>query len=431
MSSKKTNSASVVDYMKKFLASDSSKVMEYCYSSIRHPTKNRLHREQIDVLEDVDFDALFPLISSVILTANKIECDSLNYIFSQQKGGLLQRRKHLLPIFNRNSIGAPEAYIFKFHSSFILHLRAYETGSNTPGGSADLVRYVSRHPLLCPSAIISFGICYGRDTETQEIGDVIIPQKLYPWSIGQKISEGKFSIKHDNFNLWLEEKFSSGKIYSSLRDFCNGDDGRCVTDSLTLYSLEQDPHVCTFSTKVIFGNMSTGEAVVSCAKAKKYIQQSTHNEKEMGGEMEGYGLAKECIYYANIPCLIIKAICDWGEAKNIDQVLKRENILCPPNLKDKLQAYAAFCAGIVLIQLLKSEKESFLSMRLIQWLGDKRRVNVIDKTNYAEKDTVLSCIKKFYNVKPNTAYKVFDVLKRNQIIICDKNGTEYHINPEI
>lgn len=431
MNNKKNNSNPVADYMKRFLASDSSKLMEYCYSSIRNPAENRFHRNQIDVLADTDFDALFPLVSSVILTANKIECDSLNYIFSQQENGVLQRRKHSLPIFNRNDFGAPEAYIFKLHSSFILHLRAYETGANTPGGSTDLVRYISRHPLLRPSSIISFGICYGRDLNTQEIGDVIIPKKLYPWSIGQKISEEKFTIKHDNFNLWLEDKFSSSKIYSSLQDFCNGEDGRYVTGSLALCSVEQSAHICNFSTKVTLGNMSTGEAVVSSAKAKKFIQQSMHNEKELGGEMEGYGLAKECIYYANIPCFIIKAICDWGEAKNIDQVLMQENIPSPPNLKDKLQAYAAFCAGIVLIQLLNSEKEVLLPMGLIQWMGDRKRANVVDKHNYAEEDTVLRYIKKFYNVKPSTAYKVFDILKRHQIIICDERGTTYHVNPEV
>lgn len=432
MSNKKNNPSPVVDYMKKFLASDSSKLMEYCYFSIRNQAKGRSHREQIKVLEDSNFDAMFPLISCVILTANKIECDSLNYIFSQQKNAVLQRRKHLLPIFPGNNFGAPEAYIYKLNSSFILHLRAYETGANTPGGSTDLVRYISRHPLLRPSSIISFGICYGRDTETQEIGDVIIPQKLYPWSIGQKISEGKFSIKHDNFNLWLEEKFSSSKIYSSLRDFCNGDEGRYVTDSLTLYSSETGSCLKrNFSTKVTLGNMSTGEAVVSSAKAKKLIQQSMHNEKELGGEMEGYGLAKECIYYANIPCLIIKAICDWGEAKNIDQILKKENISYPPNLKDKLQAYAAFCAGIVLMQLLTSEKDLLLSLKLIQWMGDNKKANCIDKNNYAEEDAILRYIKKFYNVKPNTAYKIFDILKRYQVVICDKRGIEYHVNPEL
>lgn len=431
MDNEKNNLSPIADYMKKFLASDSSKLMEYCYASIRDASKNRFHRDQTDVLADADFDALFPLVSSVILTANKIECDSLNYIFSQQENGVLQRRKHSLAIFNHSDFGAPEAYIFKLHSSFILHLRAYETGANTPGGSTDLVRYISRHPLLRPSSIISFGICYGRDLETQEIGDVIIPKKLYPWSIGQKISEEKFTIKHDNFNLWLEDKFSYSKIYSSLQAFCNGDDGRYVTDSLALCPMTQDTCVCDFSVKVNFGNMSTGEAVISSAKAKKLIQQSMLNEKELGGEMEGYGLAKECIYYANIPCLIIKAICDWGEAKNIDRVLIRENISAPPNLKDKLQAYAAFCAGIVLVQLLSSEREVLLSMGLVQRMSDKKRTNIVDEDNYAEEETILRDIKRFYKVKPATAYKVFDILKRYQIIICDKKGTKYHVNPEV
>ena len=259
------NKSPVVDYMEKFLASDKCELMEFCYASIRNSSQSRSHREQIEELENTEFDRMFPLVSCIILTANKIECDSLNYILSQQKKASLYRRKRPLPIFQSGDFGAPEAFICKLHSFYVLHLRAYETGSNTPGGSSDLVRYISRHPRLRPSSIISFGICYGRDPGKQEIGNVIIPKKLYPWSIGQKISDKTFKVKHDDFNLSLEQAFSKSEIYSSLRTFCNDVDGKLVTGFLSLRSPRQgeDSKTQKFTVWVSQGNMSTGEAVVS------------------------------------------------------------------------------------------------------------------------------------------------------------------------
>lgn len=423
---KNTKEKSVIMYMKKFLDSPLSQIMESCYSSIRDEVNNRTFRASINVLKDAEFDSFFPLVSMVILTANKIECDSLNYILSKQDDKRLSRRRNVLPIFEQSDIGAPEAYLFKMDSSYILHLNAYETGANTPGGSTDLTRYVSNHPFLRPSSIVSFGVCYGRDTITQNIGDVIIPKKLYPWSIGQKITDKEFVIKHDDFNMWLEDKFSYSGIYSSLRTFCNGEDGRIIKECFEINQCKHD-----FAIKVSFGNMSTGEAVVSSAKVKEMIQRSSRNEKELGGEMEGYGLAKESFFYSKTPCFIIKAICDWGEDKDIDKALQRESIPCPNNLKDKLQAYASFCAGLVLIQLLNQEKDQLLIMDLILWLGDKKRKNRLNVYNYADKEIIINNIRNYYKTSNDVANDIFDRLVSNEIVVQNRYKNQYHINPSL
>ena len=60
--------------------------------------------------------------------------------------------------------------------------------------------------------------------------------------------------------------------------------------------------------KVSFGNIITGEAVVNNQKEKLKAIERAYGCDITAGEMEGYGLAKECIYYSHIPCLIIKAI---------------------------------------------------------------------------------------------------------------------------
>lgn len=174
--------------------------------------------------------------------------------------------------------------------------------------------------------------------------------------------------------------------------------------------------------------MSTGEAVVSSQQAKRMIREAASNEKELGGEMEGYGIAKECIFYANIPCFILKAICDWGECKDIDKKLKDEKIECPANLKDQLQAYAAFCAGIVLLQLLSDEKEKLLSLKLIEWMGDKKRKNSIGKHTYVSKERFIKNIGKFYNVNGVMAQKILEILMENDVIKRNQAGDKYYIN---
>lgn len=422
-SKRNTEEKLVIDNVKRFLNSDKKDLMNFCYFSIISDQNNRYFRDSINVVNNDEFDSLFPLVSVVVLTANKIECDSLNYVVSKQKENDLKRRKEPIKIFENADWGRPDAYLFKMNSVYILHLHAYETGANTPGGSTDLVRFISNNPLINPLSIISFGICYGRDPRNQNIGDVLIPKKLYPWSIGQKIGDKGLNIKHDNFNLWLEDKFPGSGIYPILNDFCNGEDGKTLTDSVEVKK-ENRKNVkkCTFSIKVVWGNMSTGEAVISSQKAKKAIQKATNNEKELGGEMEGYGIAKECIYYAKVPCFIVKAICDWGVCKDIDKKLKEEQVLCPENLKDRLQAYAAFCAAIVLLQLLNSEKENLLSLGIIMWMGSQRGKNCIKRCDYVKKDVIIGNIKKYYRIDEKKANIIFQTLMENSIFKVTEDG---------
>jgi len=224
----------VIENIKKFLDSDKKEVMEHCYYSIMESQSERYFKDTITVVDENEFDSLFPLVSVVILTANKIECDSLNYVVFAKESGNIKKRKIAIPIFEDGYLGAPNAYLFKMHSTYILHLNAYETGSNTPGGSTDLVRFVSNNSFINPLCIISFGICYGHNPCYQNIGDVLIPNKLYTWSVGQKIGDEGLKIKHDNFNFWLEEKFSKSGIYSILKDFCNDNDGRTIRDLIEL-----------------------------------------------------------------------------------------------------------------------------------------------------------------------------------------------------
>lgn len=405
----------VISVTKLFLESEQGKLMNMCFSSIRDDDNERYFKESIDEIDDNEFDSLFPLVSNVILTANKIECDSLNYIISKQKNAYIIKRKHNLNIIPNHNVGAADVYVFKIDSFYLLHINAFDTGSNTPGGSTDIVRYISNNPLLKPTSIISFGVCYGRNPSKQKYGDVIIPQKLYPWSIGQKIVDKTLTIKNDDFNLRLFDLFDDNNIYSTLRDFCDGEDGRKITGSITLAGSNDNQF---FSIKTIMGNMSTGEAVVSSDDAKRIIVEATSNYKELGGEMEGYGIAKECAYYANIPCVIIKSICDWGVLKNIEDILHEERVECPKYLKDKLQSYAAFCAGIILMDLYNKEKEIIFSLKLIDHVAQSLSGrNFLNGNTSNTKEKIKKFLKEFYCIDNNKANDVFDLLIKNEFLL--------------
>lgn len=419
----------VIENIKAFLKTQKKVTMERCYSSIIDKKGLRYFDNSIEIIDNEKFDNYFPFVSNVVITANRIECDSLNYIAATQDNSQIWKRHNSLYIIPGYNVGIADAYIFKVNSAFFLHINAFETGSNTPGGSTDIVRFISNNPFLNPNTIISFGICYGRDATKQEIGDVIIPQKLYPWSIGQKISEKKFSIKDDNFNLWLFNAFEEKEIYSALWNFCKGFDGTAVSDSLVLKNGNKKT-TNSFCVNTIMGNLSTGEAVVSSSRAKKIIQNANRNDKELGGEMEGYGLAKECIYYAQIPCIIVKAICDWGELKDIESVLENEKIKHPDSLKDKLQAYAAFCSGIVLFKLLLKEKELFLSLKLSRFvLDNKYGKNFLNGNTAFTKETIIKRYKRFYSNNYEVTEKVFcNLVEKGIIIHSTNNPNEYRID---
>ncbi len=387
-------------------------IMENCYSAIRTEGE-RVFEHSLPCLAPSDFDAYFPLVSAVIFTANKFECDMLNYLILNQNVGTVHKRRDKIHIFGNSDMHSPVAYMLKVSSSYILHLLANETGSYTPGGSSDLVRYINGNSALRPSCIISFGICYGRNPDKQMIGEVLIPRKLYPWTIGQKVVEEELQIKHDDFNLCLEEKFDKNNIYSSISMYCNDDEGRIIEKSIKIKNEEKK-----FKIKVSYGNMSTGEAVVSSKILKDKIVVANQNEKEIGGEMEGYGLAKECVYYAKIPCVIIKSICDWGELKNIEKAFEENGVKYPKNLKDKLQAYASFCAGLALLDLFLVEGDKLLASSIINWLKEKC---ICNEYHYASEEKIKDGIKEFFDCEIDCDFIFDNLLQLNKLIKVEKD----------
>ena len=193
---------------------------------------------------------------------------------------------------------------------------------------------------LYPTVIISLGICFGINEQKQTLGDTVISEKIYPYFMGVKYDEsGRFITDNNMFRLQsvLRRKIKSEIIDTNILNNLN------------------------FNT--YFGNYITGEAVISNKEIRDHFAQST-NQKASDGDMEGYGLFKECCG-GNfvIPCVIIKSICDWGVMKNIidrssfDEIFINNNINDKEfdSIKDRLQAYASYNACCVLEKFLEKQ----------------------------------------------------------------------------
>lgn len=362
---------------------------EICQFYLNHKTKCDIHYNNAEskdigkiyenVTDDITIQNLFSRVAIVVLTANKYEKNVLHhYIFHSQKTKLKKIEIELFP--QKISKEETYAYWFEWHDYVVLHIEAQKTGSYTMGGSADIVRYVVENKYIIPMAFISFGICFGTNEGKYSIGDVIISKKIYPYFIGAKINDRGYFVSDDN--MFTVNSKLSAKIKSAI-------------DQNVFKALNND---------VFFDNYITGEAVVSNKRARDEFVKITKQEI-IAGEMEGYGLFKECNGSSfSIPCLIIKSICDWAVIKNFDTKnifaklsIENKNVTMQEqvSLKDRLQAYAAFQAYSVLnILLSKHIFENSIYKQIIDYIKNVRGRVVLG--NSIAKETQLAvkkCIK--------------------------------------
>lgn len=78
-SNKKENN--VLNNIRSFLH-ENMQSMNNCYNAIRGKNEERLLRNKLDEILNEEFDAEFPLVSAVVLTANKFERDALNHLMA-------------------------------------------------------------------------------------------------------------------------------------------------------------------------------------------------------------------------------------------------------------------------------------------------------------------------------------------------------------
>lgn len=353
----KTNAISeqIKESVCKFYLDNKSKC-DFHYSCAESETISNIY-ESISKQEIIH--ALFSQVSIVVLTANKYEKNILHHnIFYVQNKKHNKIKKIEITLFPKSETKEETyAYLLEWQGYSVLHIEAQKTGSYTIGGSADIVRYVIDNKYLYPTAIISLGICFGTNENKFQLGDTIISKKIYPYFIGSKISEKSYYVNDDNMF----------RVTSRLNAKINS-----IIDENNFSKLESN---------VYFGNYITGEAVISQKKTRDEFSNITKQEI-IAGEMEGYGLFKECNgSYYSIPCLVVKSICDWGVMKNFDTKSIFEK-LCDKNnniseeeqktLKDRIQAFASFQAFKALdILLCNHSFENSLYKRVSELINNE------------------------------------------------------------
>lgn len=319
-----------------------------CNSSYTTAEDEKINMLYHDVKDKCEQSSLFAQTSIVILTANKYERNILHKKIYESERNPIQRME--IELFTAcQRFKKAYAYWFKWNNYSILNIHANVTGSYTIGGSADIVRWVLLNEYLFPTAIISFGICFGSMVQNSELGEVVISRKVYPYFIGAKLNGKRLAVVDDNAFL--------------------------LNDSMDnrIHDLDNNNQLNKFDFNVMLKNYITGEAVVSSKVFRdKFVNITT--QEIYAGDMEGYGLFKECTSYPyNVPCVIIKSICDWAEEKNFnkndEEVLNEfKTSLYNHNteididekellgtLKDRLQAYSASCAFEVLKVVIQNQ----------------------------------------------------------------------------
>lgn len=349
----------------------------------------------------------------LILTANKYETNILH----QNIVGNRKIKKVEINYFNSRYY----FYFFSWGKYKVAHIMANSTGSNTIDGSEDMIRLAFQYTLFKPLAIISFGICFGINHKNQRLGDVIISEKVYSYGEGLKIKDDKLEII-DNNNFTLMES-----LRQSMRNLIN----------LNVISEQEGEY---------FGNYITGEAVMSNEKFKQDIVKSVTTNKILAGEMEGYGIFKECLRYGRngdgqqkVPCIIIKAICDWGAQKN--------GFLNTLNIKSELQDNIFYDSNCD-VKSYQEVVRNYYSINNMPFLDDIRmdEVEAIIKNSiqaYASNKAYLTCNKLFqhksYFFGKPVKKKIIEGLiqyKKNNLsiygetlrkIMGDVNEEEYYI----
>lgn len=137
---------------------------------------------------------------------------------------------------------------------------------------------------LSPSAVIMVGIAFGVKHETQNIGDILVSQKLMMYD-PQRVGLHKGRRKVTPRGPRADASASLLNYFHSAKHYWKGQ-------------------------AVHFGLVLSGETLVDNIA---YRQKLLALEPEaIGGEMEGAGLYVACQYH-QVHWILVKAICDWAD----------------------------------------------------------------------------------------------------------------------
>ncbi len=217
-------------------------------------------------------------------------------------------------------------YIFKWKKYWIAHIHQSQTGAEKDMGTNATIRDALNY--FIPNVIISLGIAFGIDYKTQNIGDVLVSKRLFPYSDNKRDED---YVKPDR----TQDKTIDDWLQVRLDNAIGFLDG------------------------VTYGDILSGGSVMSsCEEKDRICLAYTKADFVIGGEMEGNAVFQNA-KKIGIPGVVIKGICDWGIVKNgiYENDADREE-----NLKNSLQAFAMIQA-VEKCESLFNDKELFSSSK--------------------------------------------------------------------
>ena len=256
----------------------------------------------------------------LVLTANPIERGVLIHWLSEKKGSPLET--YMVGRYSYNIYNGVNAYTTEPKEYSIIHVSPGITGD-------DSTRRVinSTCKIFQPDCIISLGICYGFNYNKYFIGHVFLSESLTVFRVNYRDGVGE-AIKLETETEF--EKQPADNLVQSIRE-------------RIMYIMAQN--FLSDEKQPIYAPMKLGKflsinSLMSNKNAKQALLEQYGKTKPvpLGGEMEGPGILKSDIVQENgySKWLIVKGICDWGEAKNDLDPDEHQS----DEIKDSLQAFA-------------------------------------------------------------------------------------------
>lgn len=180
-----------------------------------------------------------------------------------------------------------------------------------------------------PKACVMIGIAYGAYKEEQEIGDVLIAERVQPY---------------DSIRISTD---ANGKKYEEDRNQIK-ETGRAIRNQFVNFDFKGRNY------NIWHGTILSGEKLVDNEEYKRDLLErfsvyKDSNKKIIGGEMEGVGLASTLSRCGNSNWIIVKGICDWADGNKKEN--KKENqALAAKNAAD-------FCKKLFTTDMLSQIKD--------------------------------------------------------------------------